>query len=142
MIVRTVAERKSEKDFKDDMEFLKDCGKLSNKRKKGCVPRCIHRDYNLLYRSIRDLFTPDIDKFVINDSEQYANALEYIEMISPSLKDKVELFDKSKSLFDYYHIDYRLQKAFSRKVWLKCGGYLIIDRTEALLLLMLIPENM
>ncbi len=133
LIVRTVAEGKSEKDFKDDMEFLKRLWEtIKQKEEKGCVPRCIHRDYNLLYRSIRDLFTPDIDKFVINDSEQYANALEYIEMISPSLKGKVELFDKSKSLFDYYHIDYRLQKAFSRKVWLKCGGYLIIDRTEAL----------
>lgn len=133
LIVRTVAEGKSESDFQDDIKFLTKLWKvIKKKEEKGITPRCIHRDYNLLYRAIRDLFTPDINKFIINDTEQYANALEYIEMISPSLKDRVELFSKSKSLFDYYHIDYRLQKAFSRKVWLKCGGYIIIDHTEAL----------
>ncbi|NSW90602.1 MAG: Rne/Rng family ribonuclease [Firmicutes bacterium] len=133
LIIRTVAEGKSEEDFQNDMNFLIRLWEtIQQKEAKGCVPRCIHRDHNLLYRAIRDFFTPNIDKFIINDSEQYVNAIEYVGMISPSLKDRVECFDKSKSLFDYYYIDYRLQKALSRKVWLKCGGYIIIDRTEAL----------
>lgn len=133
IIIRTAAEGKDEKDFIEDISFLvRVWGDVRQKEEKGGAPKCIHRDYNLIHRTVRDVFTSKIDKFIINDSEQCDNVLGYIETVSPALKNKVKIFDKNKNLFDYYHINYRLQKAFSRKVWLKCGGYLIIDRTEAL----------
>lgn len=133
LIVRTASEGKEEEDFIHDMNFLlKLWESIGQKEKSGSVPRCIHKDLSLVYRAVRDLFTWDIDKFVINDRKQYAKVLELVEMISPALKYRVEYFSKSYDLFEYYQIETRIAKALSRKVWLKCGGYLVIDRTEAL----------
>lgn len=133
LIVRTVSEGKDEPDFIEDVAFLT---KLWNKIKllenNGPVPRCIHKDINLIYRSVRDLFTLNIDKFIINDEAEYYKVLELVEMLSPALKNKVELFRKDYQIFDYYQIETKIERALSRKVWLKCGGYIIIDKTEAL----------
>jgi len=133
LIMRTVAEGKCVEDFENDIGFLIRLWRnIHDRENGGYVPRYLHKDYNLLYRTVRDFLTTNTDKLVINDLEQYEKALEYIDLVSPSLKTKVELFNKSKSLFDYYQIDYRLSKDLARKVWLKCGGYIIIDKTEAL----------
>lgn len=133
LIVRTASEGREEEDFTHDMNFLlKLWESLGQKEKSGPVPRCIHKDLSLVYRAVRDIFTWDIDRFVINDRQQYAKVLELVEMISPALKCRVEYFSKSYDLFEYYEIESRIAKALSRKVWLKCGGYLIIDKTEAL----------
>lgn len=133
LIVRTVSEGKNEEDFVEDVSFLtKLWAKIKKMEESGPVPRCIHKDVNLVYRSVRDLFTWDIDKFVINDEKEYYNVLELVEMISPALKNRVELFQKDYNIFDYYQIETKIQRALCRKVWLKCGGYLIIDKTEAL----------
>lgn len=133
LIVRTVSEGKEEEDFVEDVSFLtKLWAKIKQIEGSGPVPRCIHKDVNLVYRSVRDLFTWDIDKLVINDEKEYYKVLELIEMISPALKSRVELFQKDYQIFDYYQIETKIQRALSRKVWLKCGGYIIIDKTEAL----------
>jgi ribonuclease G len=95
-------------------------------------PACIHRDFDLLLRTVRDFNTPDVDRLMVNDREQYDTIVSYMELISPAMVSKVELFHKSESVFDYYQIDKRLEKALNTKVWLKCGGYLIIEKTEAL----------
>lgn len=133
LIVRTASEGKEEEDFTHDMNFLlKLWESIGQKEQNGPVPRCIHKDLNLVYRAVRDMFTWDVDKFVINDRQQYTKVLELVEMISPALKCRVEYFSKTYDLFEYYQIESRIAKALSRKVWLKCGGYLVIDRTEAL----------
>lgn len=133
LIVRTVAESKEEDDFVEDAEFLnKLWNKIKQSENSGAVPRCIHKDINLIYRSVRDLFTSDIDKFIINDREEYQKVLELVDMLSPSLKYRVEYFTKDYDMFDYYQIEGKIQRALARKVWLKSGGYLIIDKTEAL----------
>lgn len=133
LIVRTVSEGKEENDFVEDVSFLtKLWAKIKEMESSGPVPRCIHKDVNLVYRSVRDLFTWDIDKFVINDEKEYNKVLELVDMISPALKNRVELFQKDYEIFDYYQIETKIQRALARKVWLKSGGYLIIDKTEAL----------
>jgi ribonuclease G len=133
LIVRTASEGKKSDDFASDINFLtKLWEKIKAKEKSGPVPRCIHKDINLVYRAVRDLFTSEIDRFIINDRQQYNNVIELVEMISPALKMRVEYFSKSHDLFEYYSIDSKITKALSKKVWLKCGGYLIIERTEAL----------
>jgi ribonuclease G len=133
LIVRTVAESKEEEDFVEDAAFLnKLWNKIKQRESSGAVPRCIHKDINLIYRSVRDLFTSDIDKFIINDSEEYQKVLELVDMLSPGLKYRVEYFTKDYDMFDYYQIEGKIQRALARKVWLKSGGYLIIDKTEAL----------
>ncbi len=133
LIVRTASEGKEESDFVEDVSFLtKLWDKIKKTESSGAVPRCIHKDINLIYRSVRDLFTASVDKFIINDEKEYLKVLELVEMISPVLKKRVELFSKEYKIFDYYQIETKIERALSRKVWLKSGGYIIIDRTEAL----------
>lgn len=133
LIVRTASEGKEEKDFIEDLKFLiKLWDSIRKKERSGRVPRCIYKDLSLVYRTVRDMFTDEIDKFVINDRHQYEKVLEIVEMLSPSLKKRVEYFNRDYDLFEYYQLETKIARALSRKVWLKCGGYLVIDRTEAL----------
>ena len=133
LIVRTASEGKSIEECTNDLNFLmKLWDTIGQKERSGLVPRCLHKDLNLIYRAVRDLFTWDIDKFVINDRHQYAKVLELVDMISPALKMRVEYFSKNYQLFEYYQIEAKINKALARKVWLKCGGYLVVDQTEAL----------
>jgi ribonuclease G len=133
LIVRTASEGRRSEDFSNDVNFLsKVWDKIKQKEKSGPVPRCIHKDLNLVYRTVRDLFTWEIDKFIINDRGEYNKVLELVEMSSPALKLRVEYFSKNNDLFEHFEVESKLAKAISKKVWLKCGGYLIIEKTEAL----------
>lgn len=133
LIVRTASEGRNEEDFKEDIEFLlKLWDNITSKEKKGQVPRCIHKDMSLIQRTVRDLFTIDIDRFVVNDRQQYEKVMEFVEITSPELQSRVELFDKKYDIFEYYQIESKIARALSRKVWLKSGGYIVFDKTEAL----------
>jgi len=133
IICRTVSEGKNEEDFVNDLKFLiKVWEKIILKERSGAVPRCLYRDENVINRTVRDLFTVDIDRFIINERTQYNKVLELVEMISPAFKLKVQCFSKNYDLFEYYNIEPKISKAVARKVWLKCGGYIVIDKTEAL----------
>jgi len=133
LIVRTAAEGLDETEFAQDINFLTRLWeRISVRENSGPVPRTLHKDINLTYRVARDLFTRDVDKLVINDRQEYLKVLELVEALSPALKSRVEYFNKNYDIFEYYQIESKIQKALSQKVWLKCGGYLMIDKTEAL----------
>jgi len=133
LIVRTASEGMEKEDFTDDLNFLlKLWNSIMEKEKSGPVPRCIHKDLNLVYRIVRDMFTKDIDKFIVNDRSYYEKVIELTDIVSPGLRRRVEYFGREYDLFGYYQLESKLAKALSRKVWLKCGGYIVIDRTEAL----------
>lgn len=133
LIVRTAYEGRNSEDFSNDLNFLlKLWEKIKQKEKGGPTPRCIHKDLSLIYRAVRDMFTWSTDKFIINDRQEYAKVLELVEMISPAMKLRVEYFSKNIDLFEYYQIEPKISKALARKIWLKCGGYIVIDLTEAL----------
>lgn len=133
LIIRTASEGKEEKDFVDDLNFLLKLWEgIKKKEKSGPVPRCIHKDLGLVYRTVRDMFTGDISRFVIDNKEEYEKVLDIVNMLSPTLKSRVEYFSRDYDIFEYYGLESKIARALSRKVWLKCGGYLVIDRTEAL----------
>ena len=133
VIVRTEGEGKDQNDFTHDLNFLvKLWERIARKKETSNVPTIIHRDFNLLFRVVRDMFTLHIDRFVVNSSSKYAKVLELVDMISPSLKQRVEYFSKDINIFEHYQIENKIIKALDRKVWLKSGGYLVIDHTEAL----------
>ena len=133
LIVRTASEGRRSEDFSNDVGFLtKIWDKIKQKERSGPVPRCIHKDLNLVYRTVRDLFTWEVDKFIINDRGEYNKVLDLVDMISPSLKLRVEYSSKNNNIFEKYDVEAKIDKATAKKVWLKCGGYLIIDKTEAL----------
>jgi ribonuclease G len=133
LIIRTASEGKEEEEFVDDLNFLMKLWEgIKKKEKSGPVPRCIHKDLGLIYRTVRDMFTGDISRFVINNKEEYEKVLDIVDILSPALKSRVEYFGRDYDIFEYYGLESKIARALSRKVWLKCGGYLVIDRTEAL----------
>lgn len=133
LIVRTAAEGKSTEEVKQDLDFLKRlwCN-IKKKEKLYSAPRVIHRDLNLVLRTVRDMFTKNIDRFIINDRNEYKKVMELLDLISPQFKDRVCYFDGNQNIFDYYKVESKIAYALSRKVWLKNGGYIVIDQTEAL----------
>ncbi|SDK57763.1 Rne/Rng family ribonuclease [Natronincola ferrireducens] len=133
VIVRTVAAGKSKDTFQDDIKFLlKLWQKIEKEKKLGFAPRMIYTDFDLVDRTIRDIFNKDIDQFVVNDEEEYRNALDLIDLISPSLKNRIKLYKDDMEIFQTYNIETQLKNGIARKIWLKSGGYIVIDSTEAL----------
>lgn len=131
-IIRTAAEGLTSDDFVEDIDFLVKLWDKIKAKEKIHAPAIIHKDLSLLYRTVRDMFTLNIDKFIINDKEEYTKVLELVDISSPGLKPRVEYYSKNYNIFEFYGINAKIPKALARKVWLKSGGYIIIDQTEAL----------
>lgn len=133
LIVRTVAEGVEAAELQTDYEFLLGVWKKINKKaNKGNCPALLYRDHDLLYRILRDYLSKDVTELYIDDPEVYSKAIELVKVLAPSLKNRLQLYQGEISLFDSFNIDYQLNKAIQRKIWLDCGAYLIIDQTEAL----------
>lgn len=133
VIIRTAAEGCSEEEIREDINFLsKLWEEIKDKQQGGPIPRIIHKDINIVYRTVRDMFTNDIDKFIINNKEQYEKILQVVSLMSKDLAGKIQYFDKAYEILDYYDIKSKISKVLTRKVWLKSGGYIVIDQTEAL----------
>lgn len=133
LIVRTVAEGADEESLKQDIDFLALLWRrIQGKKGKVKAPALLHQDLDLIYRIVRDLFNEDIDDFTIDTGFEYEKIMETLDYVAPDLRNKVRLYRKKKPIFDYYGIEEEIEKALSRKVWLACGGYLIIDQMEAL----------
>ncbi len=133
MIIRTEGIGKVEKDFEEDLEILlKIWNKIEKEKDLGFAPRIIYKDLDLLQRTVRDIFTRDIEEFVINDRVKYQCVLELLDIISPFLKERVKYFDKGIDIFEYYNVEKMLKDVVGKKVNLKSGGYIIIEQTEAL----------
>lgn len=133
LIVRTAALDKNEEDLRPDVELLaKLWSQIEEKEQKGRVPRLLYKDESLIYRTIRDFFTADVDRLIINDYEEYKKVLDWIELISPAYKEKIEYFEPVHNIFEHYSLEGKIEKFINKKVWLKNGGYIVIDPTEAL----------
>ncbi len=134
VIVRTVAEGHEEADLKADLELLTRLwGKIRARYRSGPGPRLLHKDLGLIFRVIRDAFAPDVDRLVIDSRADYERILELLDDISPDLKGRVQLLEsRDRSLFDLYGLEAEIERGLRRRVWLKSGGYLVFDHTEAL----------
>lgn len=132
-IVRTAGEGADEQKFKSEMNFLiKLWENIQNKQKTAKVPQLIHKDLNITLRAVRDLFTKEVDKLVIDSREEYENVMNFIKMFIPQLSNSVELYNGPEPNFDRYGIEMEISRALNKKVWLKSGGYIVIEMTEAL----------
>ncbi len=133
VIVRTAAAYKTADEFAGELKFLERLWQRINSRSEILrAPRLIHAEESLLFRTVRDMFTPDVDEFVINDSEYFDKVAAVAGIIAPYMKDRVKLYTTGNSIFDDYGIQARIDKALEKKVWMKNGAYIIIDETEAL----------
>jgi ribonuclease G len=81
---------------------------------------------------VRDIFTEDVDEMVIDDKDVHREVMNYLRAISPELRGRVRLYKGRSPIFDYFGIEAQIEKTFERKVWLKKGGYIVIQGTEAM----------
>lgn len=132
LIVRTAAEGKDQEVLKSEFEFLKNLWQRIKQKSKESAPVLLYKDYDLIFKAVRDMFTNQIDRFVINDRKKYNKVIEFLSAYAPSLKNKVEYFNLATNIFEYFQIEQKLNKALQKRVWLKSGGYIVIDETEAL----------
>jgi ribonuclease G len=133
VIVRTVSEKESPEKLEADLTFLRGTWRrIIDKEKSPPAPSLIYEDLDLCLRAVRDLFTETVDRLVADSREHRQRILEFMDTFMPSLKPSVELYDGDEPIFDYFGIELELNKALGRKVWLKSGGYINIDFTEAL----------
>lgn len=132
VIVRTVAEGVEEEELSQDIILLtKLWRKILSRAAGGTVPNVVHRDLELVQRVLRDVFTEDVDRLILDSRYEYEKVLELQDISNPRLKLKVFL-DERENIFEEYGIEQEIEKALNHKVWLKCGGYLVIDQAEAL----------
>src|SRR4030043_2306045 len=133
LIVRTASEGKGETELRQDLDFLMKMWNNIQKRKATSpLPSLVHKDLDITLRAIRDLFTQDVERVVIDSEEECRKIMDFCETFMPQLKSSVEFYNKEDPLFDYFGIEMEIGRALGRKVWLKSGGYIVIEMTEAL----------
>lgn len=132
-IVRTIGQGKAPEDFKADMDALLNLWQsILHRSEQARSPSVIHRDLDPIFRTVRDLFTAEVSRLIIDSETEYQRCVEFVDAINPHLTARVKLHVKNVPIFEEFGIDEEIEKALQRKVWLKSGGYIIIDQTEAL----------
>jgi ribonuclease G len=132
-IVRTNAEGKGEDEFRSDVEFLRRLWQqILSRQASAPVPSVLHEEGDLTFRVVRDLLSPEVGEFVVDTTEVYDKCRRYVETLVPGLAEKVRLWDEATPVFEALGIEKEIEKALRRRVWLKSGGYIVIDHTEAL----------
>ncbi len=135
VIVRTAAEGASEDELTRDVERLKARWEDIEAKTKGSAPQLLYGEPDLTLKVVRDLFTEDFARLVIEGEDAWDTVQGYVKHVAPDLEPRLERFDRGqngKDIFATYRIDEQIAKGLDRKVWLPSGGSLIIDRTEAM----------
>ena len=136
VIIRTVAEGKDDSSLTTDLKDLIDTWREVEKTVKSEKAPCLlYKDMSTTSSVIRDLFSNDVTRVVIDSKKLHKEIRAYIKYTSAQLLDKIELHKDRRPIFDVYGIEKEIETTLSRKVWLKSGGYLIIDQTEAMVVI-------
>lgn len=132
-IVRTVSEGKSEEELRGDMEFLVGLwDDLSCDLEQRKAPSLIHSDLDVTSKVLRDILTEEIQRIIVDNQEEYNKIVRFIRTFMPKLNYCIELYEGDEPIFDAYGLEVEISRALGRKVWLKSGGSIIIEQTEAL----------
>ena len=132
-IVRTAGEGRAPEEFAADRRYLtKLWEQIRKKGERAGAPTLLHRDLDLTLRAARDVFGSDFATLWVDDDEEYQRIVEFLDQVQPVLVSKVKLFRKSAPLFEEYGVEAEIENALKSKVWLKSGGYIVINQTEAL----------
>ncbi len=132
-IARTVSEGADKNKLKSEMNFLlKLWTSIQERMAKSSNPGLLHKDLSISLRSVRDLFTREVDRLIIDSRGEYGRLIDFMETFAPGLKYSVECYDGTEPIFDNYGIEMEISRAFEKKIWLKSGGYIVIELTEAL----------
>jgi Rne/Rng family ribonuclease len=132
-IVRTAAGGATDEEIRTDIEFLgKTWNEIKQKNEERKPPALLHRDLNLVERILRDYVSDDFTGIWIDSEEEFGKVVEFVSRFQPKLVSKVKLYTKEQPIFEEFGIQHELDKALRAKVWLKSGGYIVINHTEAL----------
>jgi ribonuclease G len=132
-IVRTAAASASPDEVRADVEFLtRTWSEIKARSEQRKAPSLLHRDLNLVERILRDYMSPDYSAIWVDTEEEYTKVVEFMSRFQPDLVDRVKLYTKETPVFEEFGIQQEIDKGLRPKVWLKSGGYIVINHTEAL----------
>jgi Rne/Rng family ribonuclease len=132
-IVRTAGEGRSEEEIKADLRFLTNLwNEIRTRAEQVKAPALLYRDLDLAQRLMRDLVTPDFKSIWLDSEADYERVVDFVNQLQPSLVGSTKLHTRLASLFEEHGIEDEIAKALKPKVWLKSGGYIVINQTEAL----------
>ncbi|HYG65870.1 MAG TPA: Rne/Rng family ribonuclease [Thermoanaerobaculia bacterium] len=133
LIVRTVGEGRGVEEFESDLTYLTRLWERIRQRAgKVSAPTLLHQDLDLALRVVRDLLHSDFAVLWVDGEETYERIVEFLDQVQPGLVSKVKLFRQRTSLFEQFGLEEQIEAALKSKVWLKSGGYIVINPTEAL----------
>jgi len=133
-IVRTAAEDVQKEKIAYEMGFLKNLwDNIQNKYQTAPAPSLLHKEVTISLRAVRDLLLNEAEKLIIDSRSGYESILSFLDSFVPSLKDSVEFYEDLEPIFDAYNLEGDISRALTKKVWLKSGGYIVIEHTEALI---------
>jgi ribonuclease G len=133
IIVRTAATGRSEEELKADVDFLARLwNEIRTRSEQSAAPALIHRDLTLVERILRDTLSPDFKCVRVDNETEYQGVLDFVHRFQPSLVGHVKLYTKDTPMFEEFGVQAEIDKALKPKVWLKSGGYIVINQTEAL----------
>ncbi len=136
LIIRTVARNQTEEALRDDLNNLvKTWEEIEETIKAEQPPSLVYQDMNTTSSVIRDLFSADVTKVFIDSKKQYKQIKSYVQLVQPALADKIEAYKSSNPIFDSFKIEEQIKTLMGRKVPLPSGGYLIIEHTEAMVVI-------
>ena len=132
-IVRTAGEGRSEEEFRQDILFLANLwADIKAQAEKAKAPALLHHDLSLIQRILRDQLSEDFTAVWLDDAAEYERIVSWVSRFQPSIVGRVKLYTKDVPLFEEMGIQEEINKALRPKVWLKSGGYIVINQTEAL----------
>jgi len=132
-IVRTAAGSAAEEEVRADVEFLtRTWAEIKAKSEQKKAPSLLHRDLNLVQRLLRDHMSNDYTAIWVDQEEEYTKVIEFMSRFQPGLVSRVKLYSKDTPVFEEFGIQQEIDKGLRPKVWLKSGGYIVINHTEAL----------
>jgi ribonuclease G len=133
LIARTVSKGQSHADLEADRDYLlRIWRKVQERAAQNKTPQLMYEDGNLIFRILRDVVTADTAEIIIDNSDDHADMLVFCNDYHPNLMGKISLYSKDTPLFDEYNIEIEINRVLDKKIWLRSGGYIIIDQAEAL----------
>jgi len=133
IIVRTAGIGVSADQLRDDVRYLEKLWKdIRKKVECATPPALIHEDVDLTVFALRDIFTEKVDQIIIDNKEEFDRLKSYLKSMAPHLVSRVKIYREKVPILDFYEIEREIEKTLERKIWLKKGGYIVIEHTEAL----------
>ncbi|MDR2869697.1 MAG: Rne/Rng family ribonuclease [Deferribacteraceae bacterium] len=133
LIARTVSKGQSRDDLEADRDYLmRIWRKVRERAEENKAPQLIYEDDNLIFRILRDVVTDDTSEIIIDSQQDYDDMTVFCSDYHPNLINKINLYTDDMPLFDAYNVEIEINRVLDKKIWLRSGGYIIIDQAEAL----------